>query len=280
VIDLHLHTTASDGRSSPDELVDEAAAAGLTTIAVTDHDTMAAVEAVEQAGRRRNLTVVPGIEITAVHGGRDVHVLAYFLDRSHDELAAFLADQRDDRRRRFLQMLDTIERLGFAVDQQRLRRLAAAQSGRALARPLLADALVRAGHFASRSDAFDRLLGEGRPAFVPRCGVSPRDVIDLVRRAGGVSSIAHPGKLGDDVVVAQVVEAGLPALEVHHPDHDRDAERRYRKMADEAGLLVTGGSDYHGPGSGRTSGLGRIGLPTEDFARLAASVGWTPNRHG
>jgi len=280
VIDLHLHTTASDGRSSPDELVDEAAAAGLTTIAVTDHDTMAAVEAVEQAGRRRNLTVVPGIEITAVHDGRDVHVLAYFLDRSHDELAAFLADQRDDRRRRFLRMLDTIERLGFAVDQQRLRRLAAAQSGRALARPLLADALVRAGHFASRSDAFDRLLGEGQPAFVPRCGVSPRDVIDLVRRAGGVSSIAHPGKLGDDVVVAQVVEAGLPALEVHHPDHDRDAERRYRKMAEEAGLLVTGGSDYHGPGSGRTSGLGRIGLPTEDFARLAASVGWTPNRHG
>jgi predicted metal-dependent phosphoesterase TrpH len=279
VIDLHLHTTASDGKSSPDELVDQAAAAGLTTIAVTDHDTMAAVDAVEVAARRQNLTVVPGIEITAVHGSRDVHVLAYFLDRTHDELSAFLTEQRADRRRRFLQMLDTIDRLGFAVDQQQLRRLADEQRGRALARPLLADALVRAGHFASRSDAFDRLLGEGRPAFVPRRGASPRDVIDLVRRAGGVSSLAHPGKLDDDVVVAQVIEAGLPALEVHHPDHDRDAERRYRKMADEAGLLVTGGSDFHGPGSGRTSGLGQVGVPPEDFARLAASVGWSPSRH-
>jgi predicted metal-dependent phosphoesterase TrpH len=273
VIDLHLHTTASDGRSTPEELVDEAVAAGLTTIAVTDHDTLAGVDAVAEAGAHRGLTVVPGVEITAVSGGRDVHILGYFFDRSRKEIEHFLARQREDRRRRFLAILDAIERLGLAIGQDQLRRRADDEPGRALGRPIVADALVRAGIVESRSAAFERYLAEGRPAFVPRRGAHPDEVVDLVKRAGGISSIAHPGKLHDDSIVSGLIDAGIPAIEVRHPDHDAGTERHYRRLAAEAGLLVTGGSDYHGPGSGRAAGLGRITVSADEFARLAAAAG-------
>ena len=275
MIDLHLHTTASDGRSSPEQLVAEAVSAGLTTIAVTDHDTTAGIAAVQDAASAHTLAIVPGIEITSVFHRRDVHILAYFIDPADVELAEFLARQREDRRRRFIQMLDVIDGLGLAIDQESLRAQAHLKSGRALGRPLLADALVRAGHAQSVADAFDRFLGEGRRAFVPRDGAAPATVVDLIRRSGGITSLAHPGKLGDDKLVASVIDAGVSAIEVHHPDHDAADTRRYHQLARTLRLLVTGGSDYHGPGSGRTAALGRVTLPAEDFAALASSINRT-----
>jgi 3',5'-nucleoside bisphosphate phosphatase len=272
VIDLHLHTTASDGRSTPPQLVAEAISAGLSTIAVTDHDTTAGIAEVEEAAAAHRLTVVPGIEITSLVGGRDVHILAYFVDASNDELAAFLARQREERRHRFVQMLDAIERLGLAIDQESLRAQARAAAGRSLGRPILANALVLAGHVRSTDEAFDRWLGEGRPAFAPRQGALPSTVIDLVRRAGGLTSLAHPGKLKDEGLVAHVIDSGAAAIEVHHPDHDDIDTKRYRQLARSSRLLVTGGSDYHGVGSGRAAGLGRVTLPVEDFAALTARV--------
>ena len=275
MIDLHLHTTASDGRSSPEELVLEAAAAGLTTIGVTDHDTLAALGAAGAAASANGLSCIPGVEITAVHAGRDVHVLAYFVRDDDAELAAFLERQREDRRRRLFEMMELLDRGGVPVDHEAVRERAG-ERGRSAGRPLLAEALVRARHVESIAEAFDRYLGEGRPAFVARQGASPRDVIGLVARVGGVSSLAHPGKLRDDELIRPLVDAGLPAIEVHHPDHDEADTERYRRMAATYGLLATGGSDYHGPGSGRTAGLGRVTLPAPDFDRLAARAGWAP----
>jgi predicted metal-dependent phosphoesterase TrpH len=141
---------------------------------------------------------------------------------------------------------------------------------------LLAQALVRAGHVQTISEAFERYLGEGRPAYVGRQGAPPGQVIELMARANGLVSLAHPGKLKRDDWIPEFVDAGLPAIEVRHPDHDAADEMRYRQMAARYGLLVTGGSDYHGPGSGRTEGLGRVTLDREDFDRLAARAGWTP----
>ena len=278
MIDLHLHTTASDGRSSPEELVLDAVAAGLTTIGLTDHDTLAALSATSDAARACGLECVPGVEITAVHAGRDVHVLAYFVRADDEALLEFLERQRADRRRRLFEMLDQLERAGAPVDREAVRERAV-QSGRSAGRPLLAQALVDAGHVASVAEAFDRYLAEGRPAFVPRLGAAPADVIALVARAGGLSSLAHPGKLHDDGIVPPLVEAGLPAIEVHHPDHREADVERYQGMASKYGLLVTGGSDYHGPGSGRTSGLGRVTLPAAEYERLAARAGWARSGH-
>jgi predicted metal-dependent phosphoesterase TrpH len=275
VIDLHLHTTASDGRSTPEALVDEAGAAGITTLAVTDHDTMAAQTAVRAAARPRGIQVVPGVEITAVYAQRDVHMLGYFLDSDDPALGAFLDEQRDDRRRRLVEMALLLSRLGVPVNVAALLESPAAASGKSLGRPLLAAALVAAGHVPTTRDAFDRYLSEGRPAFVERCGRAPGAVIDLIDAAGGIASLAHPGKLAQDRIIPSLVASGLPAIEVYHSDHDSIDVRRYQSVARQYGLLVTGGSDYHGPGSGRTEGLGRVHLPNADFERLAARAGWS-----
>ncbi len=273
MIDLHLHTTASDGRSSPPLLAAECAAAGITTMAVTDHDTLAALAEATAAARARGLECVPGIEITAVHEARDVHMLAYFIRTDGQELATFLERQRADRRRRLFDMMDLLERNGAPVDREQVRERVT-QSGQSPGRPVLAEALVRTGHVQSIAEAFERYLGEGRPAFVARQGASPREVIELVARAGGLSSLAHPGKLHDDTLIPPLVDAGLPAIEVHHPDHDSADTDRYRRIASQYGLLVTGGSDYHGPGTGRAWALGSVTLPFAEFERLATRAGW------
>lgn len=272
MIDLHLHTTASDGRSTPEALVAEAAAAGIDTLAVTDHDTVAAVDAVRAAASRAGLTMIAGIEITAIHDGRDVHVLGYFLDAHDAELRAFLATQRASRRRRVTEILARLDALGVRVDASALLAGKAVESDASVGRPLVAQALVAAGHATDVADAFDRYLGTGGPAFVPRVGPSVRDVVERVGRARGVSSLAHPAKIENDDLVRGFVRDGVDAIEVHHPDHDEAAVARYQALAASAGVLVTGGSDYHGPGSGRSAALGRVGLPRADYTRLTARL--------
>jgi 3',5'-nucleoside bisphosphate phosphatase len=268
VIDLHLHTTASDGRSAPDALVREAAAAGVHTLAVTDHDTVAGLAEATAAAHRAGLTIVPGIEVTAVDAGRDVHILGYFFDPAHPDLVSFLSDQRADRRRRIIEMLEKLADIGAPVELPALP--AGEGSGRALGRPLLARALVEAGYARNVQDAFDQFLAHGRPAFVERRGASPAEVVALLARAGGVASVAHPGKQRLEATVRALAGDGLAAVEVFHPDHDGQDVERYLQIAKECDLLVTGGSDHHGPGSGREAALGRVGLPAEDFDRLVA----------
>jgi hypothetical protein len=269
VIDLHTHTTASDGRTPPEALVPEALAAGVRTLAVTDHDTMAALAVVMAAAEGTGVRVVPGIEITAVHEGRDVHVLGYYLDAAGRELGAFLDAQRADRRRRMIEIVSVLDRLGVPVDPAPLLARATG-AGKAVGRPMVAEAMVAAGHARDISDAFERFLAEGRPAFVARIGPTPSAVVAIISRAGGVASLAHPGKTGVDALVGELAAAGLPAIEVYHPDHDPETTDRYRAMAARYDLLVTGGSDYHGPGSGRDGAFGQTGLPAADFARLEA----------
>ncbi len=271
MIDLHTHTTASDGRSTPVELVRQAHAAGITVLGVTDHDTTAGVPAVVAAAAAYGITVVPGIEITAVDGGQDVHVLGYFIDPASAPLMDFLAAQRADRVRRALAIADKLAALGCAIDTAPL--LAGGAADQVVARPQIAAALVGAGHVATTEEAFDRLIGEGRPAYVPRRGAAPAEVVALVARAGGLASLAHPGLLGRDDLVPGLAAAGLPAIEVYHSDHDETAQAHYRALAARHGLAVTGGSDFHGDGGHRHAALGSIALPEEDYRRLCARAG-------
>ena len=248
----------------------EVQAAGVHVMAVTDHDTVAAVTPVSRAAAAVGIACVPGIEITAVDDGRDIHVLGYFIDIAGTELDEFLSRQRAERRRRVLAIADQLGRLGAPIDGASLLTGADEQAGRAVGRPLVAAALVRAGHASDVADAFHRYLGEGRPAFVERPGAPSAEVIALIGRAGGLSSLAHPGKMNRDGIIPGLIDAGLSAIEVFHPDHTEHDVQRYHQLARGAGLLVTGGSDYHGPGSGRTGGLGRVGLPDEAYEALAA----------
>ncbi len=269
MIDLHLHTTASDGRCTPPELVALAADAGLTVIAVTDHDTTAAIAEVRASARERGLEVVTGIEITAVHAGADVHILGYFFDPMEPQLAGFLAQQRTNRMRRVEAIAARLETLGLPIDVEPILAYGRANTGRSVGRPQVARALIAAGHVVDIRDAFDRWLGRGRPAFVERTGAPPAEVVDVIHRAGGVASMAHPGRTDMDELIAPLAGAGLDAIEVYHSDHDAATVERYRAVARQFDLLVTGGSDFHGDPA-RTVTPGSTVLPVEDWTRLGA----------
>jgi 3',5'-nucleoside bisphosphate phosphatase len=267
--DLHLHTTASDGRSSPDLLVREVIAAGIGRFAVADHDTVAAVPIASRLAQDARLEFVPGVEITAVHNGRDVHMLGYFFDPDSPALLQFLEDSRADRLRRARQMCEKLAECNVPVSFDDLLQQAGPTSGKSIARPLVAKALLRAGHVASVQEAFDRFLAEDRPAYVARTGASPAEVVRLIADAGGITSLAHPGPLGRDELIPTLAAQGLTALECFHSEHDEATTTRYLGLAQTHGLLVTGGSDFHGADDRRAAALGRVGLPRVWFDRLA-----------
>jgi len=266
-VDLHLHTTASDGRCSPQELVDRAAAAGVTVMAVTDHDTTAAIEDVVSAASARGIEVISGIEVTAVESGRDVHILGYFINPADIQLTGFLVRQRTQRIARVKAVGDRLALLGMPIDIMPLIAQAREEGGRSIGRPQIARAMVAAGYVANTRAAFDLWLATGRPAFVPRAGAPPEEVIRMLHGAGGLTSLAHPGQTAVDSRILAFADAGLDALEVYHPDHDKASTERYRALAARLRLLATGGSDFHGdPSHGWEPGA--VSLPEDAWRRL------------
>lgn len=267
MIDLHLHTTASDGRCTPRELVDRVAAEGLTVIAVTDHDTTAAVADVRREAHERGILAISGIEITAVEDGRDVHVLGYFIDPSHAALAQFLTRQRQARVSRVEAIAARLAALRMPIDLEPLLADARRQTGRSIGRPNVARAMIEAGYVADTREAFDRWLGNGGPAFVSREGAPAEDVISMIHAAGGLASLAHPGRTQIDARLTALRDVGLDALEAFHSDHEPATVQRYERIARELGLLVTGGSDFHGdPAHGLAPGGAT--LPAPEWERL------------
>jgi 3',5'-nucleoside bisphosphate phosphatase len=268
VIDLHMHTTASDGRSTPEELVTQAFDAGIRTMSVTDHDTMAGVARAAAAAAERGMTFVPGIEITSVHGGKDVHVLAYFLPELSEALRDLLAEQRSNRLDRARLIAERLAAAGAPIDMDALMQAGAALGGKSLARPQIAQALIAAGHAGSVAEAFEKYLSEDGPAYVPHRGASPADVVDLIGQAGGVSSMAHPGYTKKDEIIPELVAAGLTAIEAYHSSHDAEMVNRYLTAARTYSLAITGGSDFHGVGTRRSEFFGVTNLPAADFEGL------------
>ena len=265
MIDLHLHTTASDGRCSPEELVTRAHEKGIRTMSVTDHDTIAGVAPAARIAAELGIAFIPGIEITSVHGGRDVHILAYFLPDLSEELRQLLAEQRKSRLERARMIADRLAAACAPIDVDALMEAGAALGGKSLARPQIAQALIAAGHVATVPEAFERFLGEDGPAYVPHRGASPSEVVDLICRGGGVASLAHPGYTKKDEIVPDLVAAGLAAIEAHHSSHDGPTTQRYLEMARRYGVAVTGGSDFHGQGTRRSEFFGVTSLPRSDF---------------
>ena len=274
MIDLHLHTTASDGRLTPSELVSLAHRSGLRTIAVTDHDTVAAIAEATTVAATFGMRVVPGIEITAVADQKDVHVLGYFFDPASESLAELLVKQRADRVTRAREIASRLAAAGIHIDIERLASDVAARPGTSIGRPQLAREMIRSGAVPSVQDAFDRWLATGRPAFVSRTGPSPAAVVDAIHAASGIASLAHPGVTKRDDLIAPLAQSGLDAIEVYHSDHTAEQQASYRQTAARLGLLMSGGSDFHGDDAlGKASRpqrsvLGVISLPPADFAAL------------
>jgi len=275
VIDLHLHTTASDGLLTPDALVGRLLAAGIDTFSVTDHDTVAGLAEASDCARQHGLRFLPGIEITAIDSGGDVHMLAYGFDPTSERLLQFLKSQREARITRARRMAARLSELNMPIDVEALIG-SSAEEGRAVGRPQLARALVAAGHAVSVAEAFELWLGSGRLAYMPRTGASPAEVVELVGSVGGVVSMAHPGVTKRDDLIPKLAASGMSALECWHSDHDETVTARYLALAEALGLAATGGSDFHGDLPDRSARLGRAVMPSGAFDRLLARL----PRHG
>jgi predicted metal-dependent phosphoesterase TrpH len=270
LIDLHTHTTASDGKLPPAELVARAAEAGVRVLGIADHDTVGGCTAARAACDRAGIVFVDGIEITAVVDEADVHVLGYFVDIASASLQQFLAEQRQHRVDRIRQMVAKLAALGMPLDADEILQPGVDDASRSIGRPYIARALLAKGHVGSVSEAFEKWLTRGKPAFVPRIGASPEDVFDQIHKAGGLVSLAHPLLSKVDDRIPGYVEAGLDALEVYHSDHDAEATARYLALARSLGVLVTGGSDFHADEEHGGGGPGSVTLPEADYERLTA----------
>ncbi|RPF22681.1 PHP domain-containing protein [Myceligenerans xiligouense] len=272
MIDLHTHSTASDGTDTPAQVMKVAAAAGLTVVALTDHDTTAGWDEAAVAASAAGVALVRGIEISAhaLVGARPVgvHVLAYLHDPEHAGLLAELARTRESRATRAERMTGMLAE-DYPITWQDV--LEQTEPGTTIGRPHLADALVAAGAVADRDEAFATMLHTGSRYYAPHYAPDAADVVRLVRDAGGVPVFAHPGADGrgrivPDQTITDLAHAGLAGLEVDHRDHDSEARRRLTALADDLGLLVTGSSDYHG--RGKTNLIGENTTAPEVLAEI------------
>jgi len=269
-LDLHVHSTASDGAWAPEAVARGAAAGGLDVIALADHDTVAGFRAAEAVGRSLDLQVIPALEVSSTHEGRDVHVLGYFVDP--DAPSVVRHSERAVRRRdeRMHEMLERLRAQGIEVDFDAVAEAAGADRV-VIGRPHLAKALVKAGHASSVPGAFDTLIGDGHPAFVPTELLTPSEAVEVILGAGGIPMWAHPP--GDllDALLPDLIAAGLRGLEVYRPRNHRSDVLRYEGICRSSGLLMSGGSDWHSPDRG--TALGDFFVTGSEVEGLLAAAG-------
>ncbi len=275
LVDLHLHSTASDGAFPPEEVVARAAAAGLGAMALTDHDTLDGLPRAIAAGQQHGIRVVAGCEFSVAAPWGEMHVLGFFLPVGWEPLEQFLRRCRTDRERRGSEMVERLNQLGVAL---RLDAVLAEAQGGAVGRPHVARALARAGLVRSVQDAFDRYIGWNRPAFVEKRLPTFVEVAELVHAGGGVLSAAHLKDRGTRQALAAFKAQGLDAVETRHPVHDADQRSRLTEYASQLGLLRSGGSDWHGDDPHMSDG-GQIGgqeVPLEWLHDLEAARPTSP----
>ncbi|MGZ4112997.1 MAG: PHP domain-containing protein [Tumebacillaceae bacterium] len=274
IADLHAHTTASDGTFRPRELVELAKQKGLAAIAVTDHDTTGGLQEAQLAGQELGVEVVPGIELSTEFEGKEVHVLGYFYDPDNEELRELTRKMRDDRVHRMDKMIVKLHEAGVEITREEV--VAEAQGG-AIGRPHIARVLIRKGYVADIPEAFSKYLASGRPGYVERMKLKPEEAVDVIKRAGGVPVVAHPGLFDKDYLFDTLVPLGLVGLEAYHPDHSDDKRRHYEALAKHHGLIATGGSDFHGAGAEHRGDLGSVHVSADVVAQLRAKAAY-PNR--
>lgn len=261
-VDLQTHSTASDGAAAPEAVVRAARAAGLEAIALTDHDTVDGLDAAVAAGRSEGVRIVAGVELSAYEGEQEIHLLGLHIEPDAP-LRQTLVMLRAARHARAVEIVTRLNALGVPVT---LGAVLDAAAGGAIGRPHVALALIDGGWATDRRDAFDRYLGAGGPAFVPKHRLSISDAIAIVHRAGGLAVLAHPGAGGTRAFIEPLVALGLDGAEVLHPGHSRDDRDRLGALVAFFGLVPSGGSDWHGATAGPRT-LGRMKVPAEWLAR-------------
>ncbi len=268
-VDLHVHTTASDGRYSPSEIVRRAAKAGLAVLAITDHDTIDGIpEALAAAREFPELEVIPGVEINTDVPTGEAHVLGYFIDYHHPELLSVLRDMRASRQERAQKMVAKLAALGMPVDWERVKQIAGTDS---IGRPHIAQALLEKGYISNIREAFDRYISRDGPAYVERTKVTPLDATTLILRARGLPVLGHPLTVGEpEAMIRELAAGGLVGIEAYYGSYGEAEVARLLRFADSLGLLATGGSDYHGLDETAETKIGGVRVPMRAAQRLLA----------
>lgn len=242
--DLHTHTFHSDGTRSPREVIDVARAHGIEIVSISDHDNLAAYFEIKSYADQARVTLIPGVELSCAYAGVDVHILAYAFDPLDERVEQRLTRFREMRQTRGRRMVERLRSLGYRIDGHRVDQLSA---GGAVGRPHVARALVEAGYVASVDEAFDKLIGTGKPAYVGKERFRVDEAVTLIRSAGGVTSIAHPTLYPNhEQIVPKLLDAGIDGVEVFHPEVDEASRESYSSLARFRGKMLTGGSDDHG----------------------------------
>jgi len=265
-IDLHLHSTRSDGRAEPAAVIAAAAEKGLKAVALTDHDTVAGIGEAMRAAEELGVPFVPGIEFSCYDDAGSTHLLGYYIDPHYGDLVEYLEGARQKRIERAARMVEKLDGLGIEITLDAVIEQTS-QDG-LIARPHVARTMLEGGWVKSYREAFDRFLAAGQPAYVPTWRISPAEGIRRVHDAGGLAVLAHGGKSHGDEAIGQLVDEGLDGLETLHPEHGPFEIRRMRRLAAEFGILETGGSDWHGPHDRRRGQLSSQPVPYEWYLHL------------
>jgi len=268
MFDLHVHSTASDGLLTPEELLTKAQEIGLAGIALTDHDTVGGIEAAQKYWSAHGLTLafIPGIELNAEVDENEVHILGYYIDHRDTMLLHKLEEIKEARLERARKMVYRLKSMGLAISFEHVEKLA---KGDLIGRPHIAQALTEKGYVFSIKEAFEKYIGKGRPAYVPRYKFLPQNAIQLIKGAGGVPVLAHPGLLSRKELVQEAINLGVAGLEVYYPEHTLQQVDEFLCLCEQYNLLVTGGSDFHGIGSGEgRCRLGCTGIDPDRYNQL------------
>ncbi len=258
--DLHIHSSASDGSYTPEQIVDMARSLGIRTISIADHDSVEGVERALNYGLRENVKVIPAVELSSESEVGDFHFIGYFIDHKNISLQRHLAKFREKRLVRAEKIVGKLT--DFSIDLDFDQILADSQGG-SVGRVHLARELIRKGYAQSIEDAFARYLSKESRFYVPKFISEPEEVISILIRANSVPVLAHPGLLGSEDKIRFLAEKGVRGIEVYHPKHDPWLTSRYAQIAEELGLVKTGGSDFHGPGSRDNESLGSVLIPDQ-----------------
>jgi hypothetical protein len=251
--DLHIHTLASDGWFTPEGAVERASRAGLAAISIADHDSINGIRAALWAGKKYGVEVIPGIELSSEFEGHELHILGYFIDWRDKRFRNKVLELQEARADRAKEMLNKLKTLNINIAYN----VVLVSAGGVVGRPHIAQAMLERGYVRTRQEAFDKYLNFNKPAYASKCPLSFADAIKMIRKVGGISSLAHPVFIGKDEILPELVDQGLQAIEVYHTKHDKTTTEHYEKLAKKYDLLITGGSDAHG----REVPVGAVRIP-------------------
>ena len=258
--DLHVHTDFSDGTFSPEEVVCKAQEVGLSSIAICDHDCIDAIPFALEHAKESNLEIIPGVELTVLKDGREIHLLGYFVSWEDKSFQNLLKEVQVKRLSRMDKMIERLKDFDIEIDKERVVEIAGRKGS--IGRLHLAQALYESKAVSSIQKAFDKYIGDTKPCYVEDIGFEIKEAVKIIEGVGGISALAHPAMLGDDSLVLELIKSGIRGIEIYHTNHSPSDIRKYEKMADDYGLLRVGGSDCHGMGKGRML-MGKVRVPYE-----------------